>query len=78
MRYISSTINLRDEAQLTLSRYVSTAYPTQQLRFSRLMLLLPAIRAIAASTIGELFFRKTIGNTPIERIISDLYNSGDI
>jgi len=57
---------------------VSTAYPTQQLRFGRLLLLLPALRAIAASTIEELFFRKTIGNIPIERIISDMYKSGDL
>ena len=75
---IPAAISLQDQAQLTLSRYVVTAYPTQQLRFGRLLLLLPALRAIAASTIEELFFRKTIGNIPIERIISDMYKSGDL
>ena len=78
LRDIPSAINLQDQAQLTLSRYVSTAYPTQQLRFGRLLLLLPALRAIAASTIEELFFRKTIGNIPIERIICDMFKSGDL
>lgn len=78
MRDIPSAINLQDQAQLTLSRYVSTAYPNQPLRFGRLLLLLPALRAIAPSTIEELFFRKTIGNIPIERIISDMYKSGDL
>jgi len=78
LRDIPAAINLQDQAQLTLSRYVVTAYPTQQLRFGRLLLLLPALRAIAASTIEELFFRKTIGNIPIERIISDMYKSGDL
>jgi len=75
---IPTAINLQDEAQLTLCRYVSTAYPTQQPRFGRLLLLLPALRAIPASTIEELFFRKMIGNTPIMRIISDIYQLGDI
>jgi len=78
LRDLSSATNLQDQAQLTLSRYVSSAYPTQQHRFGRLLLLLPALRAVAASTIEELFFRKTIGNTPIERIINDIYKSRDI
>ena len=78
LRDIPAAISLQDQAQLTLSRYVATAYPTQPLRFGRLLLLLPALRAIAATTIEELFFRKTIGNIPIERIISDMYKSGDL
>ncbi|XP_046654385.1 nuclear receptor subfamily 2 group E member 1-like [Daphnia pulicaria] len=78
LRDIPSAVNLQDQAQLTLSRYVSTAYPNQPLRFGRLLLLLPALRTIAPSTIEELFFRKTIGNIPIERIISDMYKSGDL
>lgn len=67
---------LQDQAQLTLSKYISMAYPSQPLRFGRLLLLLPLLKAVSPSTIENLFFRKTIGNIPIEKIICDMYKSG--
>ncbi|TSL47630.1 Nuclear receptor subfamily 2 group E member 1 [Bagarius yarrelli] len=69
---------LQDEAQLTLNSYIHTRYPTQPCRFGKLLLLLPALRSVSASTIEEVFFRKTIGNVPITRLLSDMYKSSDI
>jgi hypothetical protein len=53
-------------------------YPTQPCRFGKLLLLLPALRSISPSTIEEVFFKKTIGNVPITRLLSDMYKSSDI
>ncbi|KAE8602754.1 hypothetical protein XENTR_v10014111 [Xenopus tropicalis] len=69
---------LQDEAQLTLNSYIHTRYPTQPCRFGKLLLLLPALRSINPSTIEEVFFKKTIGNVPITRLLSDMYKSSDI
>ncbi|KAF3831814.1 hypothetical protein GH733_000626 [Mirounga leonina] len=66
---------LQDEAQLTLNSYIHTRYPTQPCRFGKLLLLLPALRSISPSTIEEVFFKKTIGNVPITRLLSDMYKS---
>uniref|UniRef100_A0A4W3J877 Nuclear receptor subfamily 2 group E member 1 n=1 Tax=Callorhinchus milii TaxID=7868 RepID=A0A4W3J877_CALMI len=69
---------LQDEAQLTLNSYIHTRYPTQPCRFGKLLLLLPALRSVNPSTIEEVFFKKTIGNVPITRLLSDMYKSSDI
>lgn len=53
-------------------------YPTQPCRFGKLLLLLPALRSVSPSTIEEVFFKKTIGNVPITRLLSDMYKSSDI
>ncbi|XP_072388757.1 nuclear receptor subfamily 2 group E member 1 isoform X1 [Diabrotica undecimpunctata] len=66
---------IQDETQLTLNKYISTTHPGQPLRFGKLLLLLPTLKKVPGETIEELFFRKTIGNIPIVRIISDMYKS---
>ncbi|XP_065566181.1 nuclear receptor subfamily 2 group E member 1-like [Artemia franciscana] len=75
---IPTAAALQDQAQFTLNRYVTAAYPSQPLRFGRLLLLLPSLRLLNSLTIEELFFRRTIGNIPIERIICDMYKSSDL
>ena len=71
------TINaLQDQAQLTLSKYIQGAYPNQPSRFGKLLLLLPSLKCVSGKTIEELFFKKTIGAIPIERIICDMYKAG--
>lgn len=71
----SALTALQDSTQLTLSEYISTAHPEQPLRFGKLLLLLPYLKSVHEDTIVELFFRKTIGNIPIVRIICDMYKS---
>ena len=72
---LQSIISFQDQTQLTLSKYDSSAYPTQPFRFGKLLLLLPALRSVSSQTIEELFFKKTIGNISIERVILDMYKS---
>ena len=69
---------LQDQAQLTLSKYISSAYPSQPSRFGKLLLLLPSLKTVTGKSIEELFFKKTIGTIPIERIICDMYKNGAI
>lgn len=66
---------LQDQAQLTLNKYINIAYPSQPLRFGRLLLLLPLLKSVSPVTIENLFFRRTIGQIPIEKIICDMYKS---
>ena len=70
--------SLQDQAQLTLSKYISNAYPTQPSRFGKLLLLLPSLKAISGKAIEELFFKKTIGAIPIEKIICDMYKGATV
>ncbi|XP_042147344.1 nuclear receptor subfamily 2 group E member 1 [Ixodes scapularis] len=77
LRDIHAAAALQDQAQLTLSKYIQTAYPTQPFRFGKLLLTLPCLRTVSATAIEDLFFRKTIGAIPIERLLCDMYKSGD-
>ncbi len=77
LRDFHTVTSLQDQAQMTLSKYIATAYPTQPFRFGKLLLMLPSLRSIRPSTIEELFFRKTIGNIPIERLLVDMFKSSD-
>ncbi|XP_075553558.1 nuclear receptor dissatisfaction [Dermacentor variabilis] len=65
---------LQDQAQCVLGDYIRHKHPRQPTRFGRLLLLLPILRAVSAATVERLFFRDTIGNIPIERILGDMYN----
>lgn len=78
LRDLQTVAALQDQTQLTLNKYISTAYPTQPFRFGKLLLLLPSLRSVSNRTIEELFFRKTIGSIPIERIICDMYKANDL
>jgi hypothetical protein len=75
LKDLQSIIAFQDQTQLTLSKYDATAYPTQPFRFGKLLLLLPSLRTVSSQTIEELFFKKTIGNISIERVILDMYKS---
>ena len=44
-------------------------------RFGRLVLLLPLLRMIRVETVEVLLFRETVGETGINNIILDVYNS---
>ncbi|KAL3882553.1 hypothetical protein ACJMK2_028888 [Sinanodonta woodiana] len=77
LRDFHAVATLQDQAQLTLNKYIHTTYPTQPFRFGKLLLLLPTLRAISGATIEELFFKKTIGSIPIERLLVDMFKSSD-
>ncbi|XP_067674555.1 nuclear receptor subfamily 2 group E member 1-like isoform X1 [Haliotis asinina] len=77
LREFHTVATLQDQAQLTLNHYIRTAYPTQPFRFGKLLLLLPSLRSVSPITIEEVFFRKTIGQIPIERLLVDMFKSSD-
>ncbi|XP_044531339.1 nuclear receptor subfamily 2 group E member 1 [Gracilinanus agilis] len=79
-RFLTNFITGRTLANAHLTFLISLhfRYPTQPCRFGKLLLLLPALRSISPSTIEEVFFKKTIGNVPITRLLSDMYKSSDI
>lgn len=52
-------------------------YPAQPSRFGRLLLRLPAIRAVSPQVIEQLFFVRLVGKTPIETLIRDMLLSGN-
>lgn len=64
---------LQDLAQITLAKYVETAYPTQPSRFGKLLLLLPTLKSISSHSIEDLFFRSTVGSIAMEKIIVNSY-----
>lgn len=65
---------LRDGAYLALGQILHHA-SFGALRFSRILMVLPFLKSVSSSVIEELFFRRTIGVIPIERIICDVYKS---
>ncbi|KAK0139702.1 Nuclear receptor subfamily 2 group F member 6 [Merluccius polli] len=67
---------LQEKAQVALSEYERSQYPSQPQRFGRLLLRLPALRAVPASLISQLFFMRLVGKTPIETLIRDMQLSG--
>lgn len=77
----SSASKLRDPAAVARLHYGAQIALGQrlngasfgELRFGKLLMLLPTLRSVSAHAIEELFFRSTIGRIPIERIICDMY-----
>lgn len=74
LRDAAAVARLRDGAQLALGQRLSGA-SFGALRFGKLLLLLPTLRSVSTHAIEELFFRRTIGVIPIERIICDMYKA---
>uniref|UniRef100_A0A8C4P6D0 Nuclear receptor subfamily 2 group F member 6 n=1 Tax=Dromaius novaehollandiae TaxID=8790 RepID=A0A8C4P6D0_DRONO len=68
--------SLQEKAQVALTEYVRSQYPSQPQRFGRLLLRLPALRAVPAALISQLFFMRLVGKTPIETLIRDMLLSG--
>ncbi|XP_028035715.1 nuclear receptor subfamily 2 group E member 1-like [Bombyx mandarina] len=66
---------LQDHSQLVLNEYTTRTYPLDPSRLSQILQLLPVIKRVSNLIIVELFFRATIGEIPIERIIGDMYRT---
>lgn len=74
LRDAAAVARLRDSAQLALGQRLGSA-SFGPLRFGKVLMLLPTLRSVSAHAIEELFFRRTIGAIPIERIICDMYKA---
>ncbi|KOB77575.1 putative Orphan nuclear receptor NR2E1 [Operophtera brumata] len=66
------------EVQSRVLTHTATTYPREMSRASQLHQILSMLKTVSGHTIIELFFRNTIGDISVERIITDLYKSGRI
>ncbi|XP_065336541.1 photoreceptor-specific nuclear receptor-like isoform X1 [Cloeon dipterum] len=71
----SQVENLQDQAQVMLGQHTRAQHPTQPARFGRLLLMLPLLRHVATNRVEHIFFQKTIGNTPMEKVLCDMYKN---
>ncbi|XP_047453214.1 photoreceptor-specific nuclear receptor [Mugil cephalus] len=67
--------NLQDQSQVLLGQHIHSVYPSQSTRFGRLLLLLPSLHFVSSVKIEQLFFHKTIGNTPMEKLLCDMFKN---
>ncbi|XP_039988191.1 photoreceptor-specific nuclear receptor-like [Xiphias gladius] len=67
--------NLQDQSQVLLGQHVHSMYPSQSARFGRLLLLLPSLRFVSSEKIEQLFFHRTIGSTPMEKLLCDMFKN---
>ncbi|CAI9544252.1 unnamed protein product [Staurois parvus] len=66
---VSQIEKLQEKAYTEFQDYVTTTYPDDTYRLSRLLLRLPALRLMSAAVMEELFFAGLIGNVQIDSII---------
>ncbi|XP_043493612.1 nuclear receptor subfamily 2 group E member 1 [Polistes fuscatus] len=69
----ATIVRLHESAQLALGQRLSGALGVLRLR--KVLLLLPSLKSVSAHAITELFFKRTIGHIPMEKIICDMYRS---
>ncbi|KAI5634274.1 zinc finger, c4 type (two domains) domain-containing protein [Phthorimaea operculella] len=67
--------NLQDQAQVMLMTHSRTAHGAAPARFGRLLLLLPLLRLVTPQQLEREFFAKTIGQTPMEKVLADMYKN---
>lgn len=61
--------------QVMLAQHCRGQFPAQIARFGRLLLMLPLLRTITSHKIESIFFQRTIGNTPMEKVLCDMYKN---
>lgn len=67
--------NLQDQAHVMLSQHCRAQCPGQVARFGRLLLMIPLLRIINSHKIESIYFQRTIGNTPMEKVLCDMYKN---
>nr|XP_057944973.1 photoreceptor-specific nuclear receptor isoform X1 [Doryrhamphus excisus] len=67
--------NLQDQSHVMLGQHIRSHYPSQPARFGKLLLLLPSLRFVNSERIELLFFHRTIGNTPMEKLLCDMFKN---
>jgi len=71
----SQVENLQDQAQVMLGQHARAHHPAQAARFGRLLLMLPLLRLVATARVEAIFFQRTIGSTPMEKVLCDMYKN---
>lgn len=58
-----------------LSQHCRAQFPAQVARFGRLLLMLPMLRIVNSNRIESIYFKRTIGDTQMEKVLSDMYKN---
>ena len=66
---------LQDQAQILLREYAAQRHPHLPTRFGRLLLTLARVRCVTPHAVTAIFFRETVGNIPIDRLILDIFKN---
>ncbi|KAG0717704.1 Photoreceptor-specific nuclear receptor [Chionoecetes opilio] len=68
---------LQDQTQLMLHEYMASKVcgAGGRVRAGKLLLLLPALGHISATAVQDIFFKRTVGTTPIERVLCDMFKA---
>lgn len=74
----SKILTYRDEAIADLAAHVNVTKSIQPMRLKNLMLMLDQLKRVSSYTIEELFFRRTIGEVTIVKVMVDMYSQGKI
>ena len=87
---VTTVARLHDDAQLALGHYVAAARPAggevfgpspppppphRHRRLGHLLLLVGALPSVSAETIERLYFRSTLGDVAVARLVADVYAS---
>ncbi|XP_053175869.1 photoreceptor-specific nuclear receptor [Scomber japonicus] len=67
--------NLQDQSQVLLGHHIHSMHTSQSARFGRLLLLLPSLHFVSSEKIEQLFFQRTIGSTPMEKLLCDMFKN---
>uniref|UniRef100_A0A3Q0R1I9 Nuclear receptor subfamily 2, group E, member 3 n=1 Tax=Amphilophus citrinellus TaxID=61819 RepID=A0A3Q0R1I9_AMPCI len=67
--------NLQDQSQVLLGQHIHSFLAPIETLSSRLILLLPSLRFVNSEKIAQLFFHKTIGSTPMEKLLCDMFKN---
>jgi hypothetical protein len=67
-----------DHMQMTMARYEQLQYTSQPLRSLHVFMLLSALREVPGAALEQLFFKDSIGDVPMSRLVSDLYQSPSV
>lgn len=62
-------------SQVMLSEHCRRQFPAPNARFGRLLLMLPLLRTLNSHRIESIYFQRTIGNTPMEKVLCDMYKN---
>lgn len=73
LKEVTTVRALHEGSQQMLNQYVTSAYPLQPFRLGKLYMTMSAAKNVSAEIIENLFFRKTIGDAPLSRIICGIY-----
>lgn len=65
----------QDQAQILLREYVIHRYPQEPARFGRLLLAISRVSNVSATAVTSIFFKETVGDIPIDRLIHDILKS---